>query len=37
MRAADGRSVGYGALAAKLDLHVQAQPDSPLKDPARIV
>jgi CO/xanthine dehydrogenase Mo-binding subunit len=34
VRTADGRSIGYGALAAKLNLHVQANPDSPLKDPA---
>ena len=34
VRAADGRSLGYGALAAKLDLHVEAQPDSPLRNPA---
>ena len=30
----DGRSIGYGPLAAKLNLQVEAQPDSPLKDPA---
>jgi nicotinate dehydrogenase subunit B len=34
VRAADGRSVGYGALAAKLNLHVEAFSKSPLKDPA---
>ncbi|WP_428485550.1 molybdopterin cofactor-binding domain-containing protein [Rhodopila sp.] len=34
VRAPDGRSLGYGPLAAKLALHVQAQPTSPLKDPA---
>lgn len=33
--APDGRSLGYGALAAGLSLHVQAQPLSPLKSPAR--
>jgi nicotinate dehydrogenase subunit B len=32
--APDGRNLGYGALAAKLDLHVAAQPESPLGDPA---
>ncbi len=34
VRAADGRSIGYGPLAAKLDLHVEATPGRPLKDPA---
>ena len=34
MQAADGRSVGYGALAAKLDLHVQAAAEQSVKDPA---
>jgi nicotinate dehydrogenase subunit B len=34
VRAADGRSIGYGPLAAKLNLHVAASPSSPLKDPA---
>jgi nicotinate dehydrogenase subunit B len=34
VRAADGRSAGYGSLAAKLNLHVEASPGSPLKDPA---
>jgi nicotinate dehydrogenase subunit B len=33
VKAPDGRTLEYGALAAKLNLHVQAQPDSPLKDP----
>jgi CO/xanthine dehydrogenase Mo-binding subunit len=33
-RAPGGRSIGYGPLAAKLNLHVEAQPNSPLKDPA---
>jgi len=32
--APDGRTLVYGALAAKLNLHVQAQPKSSLKDPA---
>ena len=32
--APDGRTATYGALAAKLDLHVQAQPTSDLGDPA---
>src|SRR6185312_1718876 len=31
----DGRRVGYGALAARLDLHVAARPDAPLKSPAQ--
>src|ERR1700756_3572810 len=31
--AADGRRVGYGELVAGDVLHVQAQPESPLKDP----
>ena len=30
----DGRSVGYGPLAATLNLHVDAEPASTLKDPA---
>ena len=34
VRAADGRSIGYGPLAAKLNLHVDAAPNSPLKNPA---
>ena len=34
VRAPDGRSLGYGPLAAKLNLHIEAQPNSPLKDPA---
>ena len=34
VRAADGRTVSYGDLAAKLNLHVDASPNSPLKDPA---
>jgi nicotinate dehydrogenase subunit B len=34
VRTADGRSIGYGALAAKLNLHVEAASSSPLKDPA---
>ncbi|MEA2742192.1 MAG: nicotinate dehydrogenase subunit, partial [Acetobacteraceae bacterium] len=33
VKALDGRTLEYGALAAKLNLHVQAQPDNPLKDP----
>jgi nicotinate dehydrogenase subunit B len=32
--AADGRQLGYGELVASDLLHVQAQPESPLKDPA---
>jgi nicotinate dehydrogenase subunit B len=34
VHAADGRSIGYGTLAAKLNLHVEASPQGPLKDPA---
>jgi nicotinate dehydrogenase subunit B len=34
VKALDGRTLGYGALAAKLNLHARAEPDSPLKDPA---
>ena len=34
VRAPDGRNVGYGPLAAKLNLHTQAAVSSPLKDPA---
>jgi nicotinate dehydrogenase subunit B len=34
VEAPDGRTLGYGALAAKLNLHARAEPDSPLKDPA---
>ncbi len=34
VRSADGRSMEYGKLAAKLNLHVQAVPGGPLKDPA---
>lgn len=33
VRAPDGRSLPYGDLAEKLNLHVQAQPNGPLKDP----
>ncbi len=33
VRAPDGRSIGYGPLAAKQNLHVQATAASPLKDP----
>jgi CO/xanthine dehydrogenase Mo-binding subunit len=33
IHAPDGRALGYGALAAARDLHVQAQPDSPLVPP----
>ena len=34
VHAPDRRSIGYGKLAAKLNLHVEAQATSPLKDPA---
>jgi nicotinate dehydrogenase subunit B len=34
IRTTDGRSIGYGPLAAKLNLHVDAAASSPLKDPA---
>jgi CO/xanthine dehydrogenase Mo-binding subunit len=34
VHAADGRSIRYGPLAAKLNLHVEASPSSPLKNPA---
>jgi nicotinate dehydrogenase subunit B len=34
VHAADGRSIGYGPLAAKLNLHVEASASSPLKNPA---
>lgn len=34
VRAPDGRSIGYGAVAATLSLHVQAQADVPLRQPA---
>ncbi len=34
VRSADGRSLEYGRLAAKLNLHVQAAPAGPLKNPA---
>jgi nicotinate dehydrogenase subunit B len=34
VKAADGRSLAYGPLAANLDLHVDAAPNSALKDPA---
>ncbi|MBP2301852.1 xanthine dehydrogenase family protein molybdopterin-binding subunit [Azospirillum picis] len=34
LRAADGRSLGYGDAAARLSLHVKAVPDAPLRDPA---
>lgn len=33
VRAPDGRKAAYGELAAALDLHVEAKPDAPLKDP----
>ncbi len=33
--APDGRTLGYGALAATLSLHVEALPDAPRRDPAR--
>ncbi len=33
IRAADGRSIGYGELVKGRSLHVQAQPQSPLRDP----
>ncbi len=32
--AADGQRLGYGELVASDVLHIEAQPDSPLKDPA---
>ncbi len=32
--APDGRTLGYGALAATLSLHVEALPDAPRRDPA---
>ncbi|MDB5945470.1 MAG: putative oxidoreductase subunit protein [Ramlibacter sp.] len=35
VRAEGGRSVGYGDLVADQTLHVQAQPQSTLRDPAR--
>jgi CO/xanthine dehydrogenase Mo-binding subunit len=31
--APDGRTLGFGALAERLSLHVQVQPDAPLKSP----
>lgn len=34
VHAADGRNIGYGTLAERLDLHADAQPNSPLKNPA---
>jgi CO/xanthine dehydrogenase Mo-binding subunit len=34
IRAADGRSIGYGELVKGRSLHLQAQPQSPLRDPA---
>ncbi len=34
VRTTDGRGIGYGPLAAKLNLHVEAAPVSALKDPA---
>jgi CO/xanthine dehydrogenase Mo-binding subunit len=34
VRAGDGRRIGYGVLAGRLNLHVEALPNSPLKDPA---
>lgn len=34
VRTFDGRSIGYGPLAAKLNLHVEASTDSLLKDPS---
>ncbi len=33
LRASDGRSLGFGALAASLDLHVEARPDAPRRPP----
>lgn len=35
VHAADGRSIGYGALAAQLSLHVPAQPGAKLKQPSQ--
>lgn len=35
LRAADGRTVSYGDMAAALSLHVQAMPDVPLRSPAQ--
>ncbi len=35
VRAKDGRTIGYGTLAAGLNLHQDAAPQSPLKDPSR--
>jgi nicotinate dehydrogenase subunit B len=34
IRSTDGRTVGYGPMAAKLNLHVDAAPNGALKDPA---
>ena len=34
VHAPDGRALNYGSLAAKLDLHIEAHPTSPLRDPA---
>ena len=34
VHAADGRSAGYGPLAATLNLHIDAEPTSTLKDPS---
>jgi nicotinate dehydrogenase subunit B len=34
VRTTDGRSIGYGSLAAKLNLHIEAAPNGSLKDPA---
>jgi CO/xanthine dehydrogenase Mo-binding subunit len=33
--APDGREAGYGPLAARLSLHVEAVPDAPLRQPAQ--
>lgn len=33
IRAGNGRSIGYGAVAATLSLHVEARPDAPLRKP----
>jgi len=33
VRAPDGRTLGYGELAAAINLHVEAAPNSPLKQP----
>jgi CO/xanthine dehydrogenase Mo-binding subunit len=34
VQAPDGRGIGYGSLAAKLNLHIEAESTSPQKDPA---